>query len=83
MSNDLGQESSKGVQYKQLVLQVFLFSLQIIMDGIIAVLIILRNAETFFANLHYFELRKNLQNNDKDDEQPGARHHVQAHHRCR
>ena len=58
MSNDLGQESSKGVQYKQLVLQVFLFSLQIIMDGIIAVLIILRNAETFFANLHYFELRK-------------------------
>ena len=50
MSNDPGQESSKGVQYKQLVLQVFLFSLQIIMDGIIAVLIILRNAETFFAN---------------------------------
>ena len=51
MSNDLGQESSKGVQYKQLVLQVFLFSLQIIMDEIIAVLIILRNAETFFFAL--------------------------------
>ena len=30
------------------------------MDEIIAVLIILRNAETFFANLHYFELRKKV-----------------------
>ena len=53
------------------------------MDGIIAVMIILRNAETFFAYLHHFELKKSLQNKYKEDKQPGARHHVREHHRCR